>query len=191
MVLYKRLVALCLLFGLAACVVSPPDQDWQLDASQSRVEFVSVKNEEVVETHHFNAVNGSIAGQEAHIEIPLGSVDTGIAIRDERMQKLLFEVSRYALLSVQATLPKHFASDASGLNIDLNLDLHGVKKVVRAKVNVELNNDGSLQVTTAEPIVVKAQDFALTAGIDKLREVAGLKHIAYEVPVSFSLRFDR
>ena len=42
-----------------------------------------------------------------------------------------------------------------------------------------------------QPIVINAADFELTAGIERLREVAGLQNIATQVPVTASLVFSR
>lgn len=38
-----------------------------------------------------------------------------------------------------------------------------------------------------QPIIVNANEFDLVAGIDKLREIAGLSSISQAVPVSFVL----
>jgi hypothetical protein len=44
-------------------------------------------------------------------------------------------------------------------------------------------------VTTLQPVIIKAEDFALVAGINKLKSLASLPSIAYSVPVSFVLTF--
>jgi hypothetical protein len=49
----------------------------------------------------------------------------------------------------------------------------------------------TVSVTTVQPIVVNANALDLMAGIERLREVAGLPSIGYSVPVTFSLTFNR
>jgi len=46
-------------------------------------------------------------------------------------------------------------------------------------------------VTTVAPIMVDANGLEMVAGIEALREVAGLPSISYSVPVTFSLTFRR
>jgi tRNA threonylcarbamoyladenosine modification (KEOPS) complex Cgi121 subunit len=47
---------------------------------------------------------------------------------------------------------------------------------------------GALYVLSAQPILIRAEDFGLSAGIEALRAVAGLKTISQTVPVSINLR---
>jgi hypothetical protein len=42
-----------------------------------------------------------------------------------------------------------------------------------------------------KPIVVTADEFGLQAGIEALREVAGLPSISRAVPISFTVLFDQ
>jgi hypothetical protein len=50
-------------------------------------------------------------------------------------------------------------------------------------------SETNMVVTTQEPVIIKAEDFALVAGINKLKSLAHLPSIAYSVPVSFVLTF--
>ncbi|MCY1188772.1 hypothetical protein D9M73_299220 [compost metagenome] len=45
------------------------------------------------------------------------------------------------------------------------------------------------QVVTLSPLVVSAADFGLTAGVESLRKLAGLKNIGQSVPVGAVLIF--
>ena len=70
--------------------------EWQLDGAASSVHFVSIKNEAIAESHHFNKLDGSISDAgEATLNIDLASVETGIEIRDQRMREMLFEVAQF------------------------------------------------------------------------------------------------
>jgi hypothetical protein len=46
-----------------------------------------------------------------------------------------------------------------------------------------------LLVSSRKPLVLQADDYDLLAGVEKLREVAGLSSISKAVPVSFVLVF--
>ena len=68
---------------------------WALDEDASSVHFVTVKNAVIAETHEFLQISGAVAAEEAAVTIALGSVETLIAIRNERMREMLFEVANY------------------------------------------------------------------------------------------------
>ena len=68
---------------------------WALDEDASSVHFVTVKNAVIAETHEFLEISGAVAAEEAAVSIALGSVETLIAIRNERMREMLFEVANY------------------------------------------------------------------------------------------------
>jgi hypothetical protein len=52
-------------------------------------------------------------------------------------------------------------------------------------------SEKNMIVTTLQPLIIKAEDFALVAGINKLKSLASLPSIAYAVPVSFVLTFSQ
>ena len=58
-----------------------------------------------------------------------------------------------------------------------------------ADVQITRTGEGVI-VSTLKPLVVMADSFALTAGVEMLREVAGLPSISRAVPVSFTVVFE-
>lgn len=175
---------------MLVCLPSWAVADWTLDSSNSSVYYTSTKNNTVSENNRFTQVTGSIDAQGAlEIQIRLDSVDTGIAIRDERVRGLLFEVSQFPQAVVRATLePTRLdVTDSQMLDVPMTLSLHGLEMRYVAKVNVLNGGNGILHVSSREPILVNAADFNLQGGIEKLREIAGLQSISPVVPVGFSL----
>lgn len=172
--------------------------DWSLDAKNSNVSFVTIKASEIAEAHHFKTVNGSVAENgSVNIAIDLASVETNIDIRNERMQKFLFEVVDYPTANVTAmldlsTLEKELEdSNRTRFNLPLELSLHGVKSEIDADVYVTKLGDDQILVETAAPILIHADDFGLLGGVAKLMELAGLDAISPAVPVSVSLIFKK
>jgi len=163
-----------------------------LDATRSAVNIVSIKKGHIAETHHFTRLSGAITGNDAQLSIDLTSIETGIAIRNERMQKHLFEVATFA------TAVAHITVDPAWLNLpvgtikqvtaDVAVDLHGIKKTLNTALTVTAMNDG-VWVTTRAPLLLKAADFALDDGIEQLRTMAKLPSIARAVPVDVQLYF--
>ena len=170
---------------------------WQLDAANSSIGFATVKNEVVGEGHRFGQLSGSIdAKGVAHLKVDLGSVDTGIPIRDERMRDLLFEVARFPTAEVSTTVPlaeiEPLAVGASmEVPLELTLKLHGAETTLAATMRVRRLDARHVLVTTVKPVVLSAADVGLGEGVERLRAIAGLQSISPAVPVSVVLAFER
>ncbi|MGI2853369.1 YceI family protein [Shewanella algae] len=171
--------------------------DWQLDNADSRVSFVSVKKGDIAEVHEFNQLSGTLAENgEFKLEIPLSGVNTGIEIRDKRMQTMLFEVANFPQLTLTAHVPTEQVNNLKPgelltLEIDGILSLHGKSQHKSFGVVVARLGDSGLLVTSIRPVIVYAEEFNLTDGLEKLREIAGLSSISQAVPVSFVLRLNK
>jgi len=170
--------------------------DWELDGAHSGLSFVSIKKNSVAEVHRFQTLLGRIGDNgEVQAAIALDSVDTGIAIRDQRMRDMLFETSRFGVAKVtahvdSAALKNLKVGEFQDLSLTLNMELHGQKHSLSGEFRVLRLAGGGLAVNTLRPMVVNAADFGLDVGIQKLMEVAGLPSIATAVPVTLSLVFD-
>ncbi len=186
-----KLSAISLLFA----VLGPTQAlaDWAIDNDQSRVAFVSTKAGNVAEVHRFGSLTGSLGEDGAFsVDIVLDSVDTGIEIRDERMRELLFQTERYprARLSAQLDmdqLQRIGRGEQGTITAEAELNLHGQRATLTINAAVAHLEDGSLLVSSEEPLVVTASQFDLLAGVERLREIAGLPSISPAVPVTFRL----
>ncbi|UZK03449.1 YceI family protein [Venatoribacter cucullus] len=186
-----RTLLLAPLFLLATAAAQA---GWQLE-QPSELTFMSFKNTHLAEIHRFNRMQGNIAEDgEATLSIDLTSVDTAIAIRDTRMQEMLFETSRFASATLTAKVNTKVLQQAAAGAIqtyDLTgkLNLHGLEADVSVPVLIVPAADGRLVVTSLKPVLVQADQFELTAGIQKLRDIAKLERISEVVPVNFTLIF--
>ena len=176
-------------FGLLSNVALAGD--WSVNNNQSTVSFISIKKSDIAEVHRFKQVEGTLteAGNFS-LAIDLTSVDTGIAIRDERMQGLLFEVAQFPKLTLNAAVnPKLLADlhigEVMTLQVDGEIALHGKKQIKSFNVLVAKLSAKKMVVTSLTPVVVQAGDFDLARGVEKLRDIAGLTSISLAVPVSF------
>tara|TARA_B110000858_G_scaffold175732_1_gene209369 strand:- start:55066 stop:55659 length:594 start_codon:yes stop_codon:yes gene_type:complete len=169
---------------------------WSLDNDASSLSFVTVKAEHVAEVHSFDSLSGTIADDGGvEITIELASVNTMIAIRNERMQEMLFETSLFPDATINASINLEALADMDAgssvaRQIDFELSLHGQSVDLAADVQITRTGEG-LIVSTLKPIIVLSDSFALTAGVEKLREVAGLPSISRAVPVSFTVVFEQ
>jgi len=183
------------ILSLSILITAPAYSAWKLDSSKSSLTFVSIKKGTVAENHRFENFSGGINDNGlANVSIDLSSVDTKIAIRDQRMAEHLFETAKFAHANFSVQLSqKEIDVIASGSSKKMllkgSLDLHGQQQMVTLKVMVLKLSEKNIVVTTLQPVIIKAEDFALVAGINKLKSLASLPSIAYSVPVSFVLTF--
>lgn len=175
-------------------LVNVAQAQWSLDNDASQLSFVSVKADNVAEVHTFDLMTGSInAAGDVAISIELASVNTMIDIRNERMQTMLFETAMFPNATISAR------ADVAAINammpgtstvaaMEFSLTLHGASNSYTADVMLTRLTDGVV-ATTLKPVIVTADSFALVAGVERLREVAGLTRISNAVPVSFTVVF--
>ncbi len=189
----RHLMAALLTTLLAAVLSVPALADHALVGEKSDIRFISVKNAAVAEVHHFKSLSGGIEDGAVSVTIPLVDVETMIPIRNERMQKMLFETELYPKATLTAlvdmdTVMALNSGDYTSMDVKFTLDLHGSSKTYSSAVNVARLGD-EIHVSTEQPLVVSAADFDLTAGVERLRNIAGLNNIATQVPVMAQLVF--
>jgi len=190
---------LCVLLILGWSLPNPVSAEWKLDNTASTVSFVSVKNSSVVESHYFRSLDGTAsktgeATLRVDITIDLTSVETLIPIRNERMLAMLFETVSFprAVISTRIPLDAVTSTPAGGsksMTISAQLDLHGTTVDLQIPLTIVKVTRDSFYVTSQKPVVIDASQFSLVAGIEALREVAGLQSITMAIPVSFGLLF--
>ena len=172
--------------------MAPVQADWTVSDS-SRIGFVSIKNNRIGENNAFERVSGSISESgQVVVSVDLSSVETGIGIRNERLQKMLFEVASFPTASIDAVLSDGQiaalrAGGARAESVSVNISLHG--KTVSKTANVSVSSSGGdVRVTTTQPIVITAQEFGLESGVEALQQIAGLNAISRSIPVTVDLR---
>ncbi len=192
----KSLQAKFAALSIAVLFAGAAQAHWSLDNDASTLSFVTVKAEHVAEVHTFDSLSGTIGDDgDVEITIELASVNTLIPIRNERMQEMLFETNLFPEAKITGSINLEaltgMAAGASvARQIDFELSLHGQSVALAADVQITRTGEGVV-VSTLKPIVVQSDAFSLTAGVEKLREVAGLPSISRAVPVSFTVVFEQ
>ncbi len=170
---------------------------WDLDPAASAVRVTSVKNGDVAETHRFTDLTGAVAENGAAlVAIGLGSVDTGIAIRDERMREMLFDLPAhpFALVTTQVNLAGFGDLPVGAVReipAPIGIEANGASVETQAILLVQRLGPERVAVATAEPVAIDVRAFGFGAGVEALRDVAGLDAIEPVVPVSVRLVFER
>ena len=186
--MFPKLVILLSALG----VMAQAQADWTLSES-SRIGFVSIKNNSIGENNAFERVSGNIsASGQVSLSVDLSSVETGVGIRNERLQKMLFEVASFPTATIDAVLTDSQiavlkAGGAQTESLGVSIGLHG--KTVNKTANLSVSaSDGDVRVMTTQPIVITAQEFGLEAGVAALQQIAGLNAISRSIPVTVDLR---
>ena len=174
--------------------------DWKLDAARSSITYLSTKivagaHIGIFEPNRFHRFSANITdGGAVRVVIDLDSVDTGVAIRDERVKEHAFAVARYPRATVSLSLPqaarRGLAPGESTLHdLSAELDLRGQVHPVGVKMRITGLDDGGLLVQTVEPILVDAKAYGMLDGFETLRALVGLFKIPTTIPVSVNMVF--
>ena len=126
--------------------------------------------------------------------VDLNSVETNIPIRNQRMTEFLFNTATFATATFStnvdtALLASLKAGESTELELTGTVDLHGIQQPITSKVLVLKKHNGDLFVVNQQPIIINAQSYNLTGGVNKLKELASLPSISFAVPVTFNLTF--
>lgn len=170
---------------------------WMLDNSQSYLGFLSTKNLHNVEAHSFGELSGVVTEDGiASLTIRMESVETGIDIRNQRMRTLMFDVNSFPETTVALELGDHLsqvlglsAGDALRLDVPALVEINGEARELNVNLQVERLSQQTFVVSSAQPVLITADQFGLQSGVEALREVAGLTSISLAVPVDFALFF--
>lgn len=189
-----KLPRLLLALLLAMCL--PAHANWHLDGESSRLSFVTGKNGDTAEIHRFLVLHGTVDRKgAAALRIEMDSVSSGIPLRDERMREDLFDVDQFAEATVKAQIDLRPINDlANGAQIELRLPLtvtlHGRSHSYNALLLATRLDERRFQVVTLEPLILRAEDYGLLPGLQRLRKFAKLKSINPTVPVNAVLIFN-
>ena len=188
--------AVYLVLGSILAIPVSASAEWTLNNTASTLSFITIKAQDVAEVNSFSQLSGSVGNDgHARIVIQLGSVDTLIPIRDERMREILFQTELFPTASVTTRVDLAAIQDLTPgrsmtLNAELLLNLQDRSVPVTAELLVARLADDRMLITTAKPLLVTAAALGLTEGVARLREIAGLPSISQAVPVTFILTFD-
>jgi polyisoprenoid-binding protein YceI len=178
-----------------ALSAAPVLAGWDLDPQRSHLAFISIKAKDVAEVHSFQEMAGSIddAGQ-VKASMMLDSVETLIPVRNERMREFLFKTADYKDATLTARIDPALINgmqtgDIAQIQAEGELSLHGQTQPMILEVQAAKVSDDTVMVASVKPLVIDAEKFGMSDGVEKLREIAGLDSISNAVPVSFVMTF--
>ena len=184
--------------ALALCLSTPAlAAGWSVDPGPSKIVFGSVKAGNAGESHSFPGVTGHV-GEDgtATVEIDVTTVDTGIEIRDERMQEQVFRPERFPKATVRAKIDLDKLSDldpgaTTTLTTEATLGFLGREVPLTADLFVAPLGEDRVLVTSDALLMLATEELGIDKGIDALQEIAGLPSITRVTPVAVRLVFSR
>jgi len=168
---------------------------WQLDNQASRLSFISVKKTNVAEVHRFTRLKGNLSSKaQASIIIDLSSITTGIEVRDQRIQKFLFETNLFPQAKFESYIDQKALNnvglgESNIIEISGKLNFHGITQEIITEIMLARVSEHKVIVSSMAPIIIQANKFNFVKGVDKLKELAHLPSISQAVPVSFVFTF--
>ncbi len=192
-ILTGALCATAMLFSIPALADGHP---WKSVDDQSRVAFGSIKKNVIGEVHHFNKVSGTVSDSgELALSVDLGSLQTNIDIRDERMTKHVFqEGTATATVSGEIDMGQVNAlgvGETAIVEVDATLSFVGVENDIFTEMLVARLGENRVLVTTADFIMISTEDLEIDPGIDQLMQLADLPGITRVTPVSIRMVFEK
>ena len=112
------------------------------------------------------------------------------------MREILFKTAQYSDATLNAKIdPAAIEALQPGELVDMvaesTLNLHGETQSLVLKMKATKLDADTIMVVSLEPVVIDAAQFGLDEGVEKLREIAGLKSISNAVPFTFVMTFDK
>ncbi|WP_305842693.1 YceI family protein [Photobacterium leiognathi] len=183
---------LCLLLSLFTFTSSTCSANlFSVDESLSTVGFSSIKLQYVVEPAVIKKVTGNLDANGVFVfRLPLSELNTGIPIRNERLNALFFDSKSFPQILVKGKVDMDILNaDEAFLqrNIPFSVEIFGNKHNEEALVNiVKINNN--IAISSAKPVIISAANYGIPAThLHKLAETVGRIAISNTVPVSFSI----
>lgn len=179
------------------------DSVWVLDAEKSYLQYVTTKEENILELNQFKSIDSNSQALSSSIdtvgnvvlEIDLNDIQTNVDLRDTRMRDIVFETSflpkAYLSFSIDPSTVNNMTSCTSQyLNIEGTLSLHGMNQTIDTEVLIVKDSDTQLSVMSVNPVIIDSDDFDLSYGVSLLKSIGNLNSISLSVPVYFQLNYN-
>ena len=126
--LKKTAMPLLLAVPFVLCVTSV-QAAWQLVSERSQLGYTTTKvfpgaEKSAAENNRFARLEGEVADDgSASVRVVLDSVNTNVAIRDERMRKIVFRTDEFPVAAVSAKVPRSVLEEKGLHQIDLTMQI--------------------------------------------------------------------
>lgn len=182
-------------FTIASVFVAGPAlaSGWTLNADASHLAYGTIKIDDIGEVNAFTNLSGHVSDDgKVEIDIDLSSVETNVDIRNERMIEHVFRKAPNATLTAQIDMEAVSGLDigaSTTVEVDATLSLVGTDVDFYTDMFILRLSETDVMVSTKDMVFISTEDAGVSAGVDKLMELAQLPGITRTVPVTARLMF--
>ena len=188
-----RRIAVCASLLAIAFAGVASAQTWTLDGGASHLAYGSIKKDTIGEVNSFSGLKGTVDETgKANVTIDLTTLETNIDIRNERMLEHVFKGVGEAQLTAQLDMDEVnglAVGDMAVVDVEGALSLLGVSTELDLEMVVVRLAEDRVMALSNDMVFVGTEELGVTAGIDKLMELAKLPGITRTSPVTLRLVF--
>ena len=171
----------------------------KLDAGQSKIEFIAVKDEGIKVSGVFKTMDGTFTfgGKDAlvgTVDVDIDSVSTGNPVRDTNLKNIFFETNKnpsykMAHFVLKGRRPREsILVDGQPVNLKGDLEMHGKKVKIELTVSVK-ETPTSVEVKTLNPIVLDFTKWNFMGNVPSLMKACGHKNLEPKASLNLDLVF--
>lgn len=179
-------------------VIEAPVEPLDLFVTDATISMITVKNGETEVPAKFEGVGGKLTfdngdtrqGLAGALTIDLGSWDSGLGVRDERVQTLFFNIDKNPTATFSLDALDGMPEEGIAVGHDAQLTakgtvyLAGGNAAVEAPVKLSRTGDLEYHLDTTEPFEISIEGLGLMAPLKELMRVCEHKSIDDTVKVS-------
>ncbi|WP_341663981.1 YceI family protein [Vibrio sp.] len=188
----KTLTSLSIVCALFSSTLLAND-NYDLDTELSSVGFATIKKQFVVESATIDTLSGTLASDgKFDISIDLKGIDTGVQIRNTRLNEVFFESSKFPNVTVSGNVNWSELEEGSHkMTMPAEVTLFGNTKTINFPIIV-LKTDDIVMVSSSAPVIISASDFGIPSdNLTKLAALVGGIKISDKVPLTLNLTFKK
>ncbi|TFH90141.1 YceI family protein [Vibrio ouci] len=167
--------------------------NYTIDSNYSSVSFATIKKQYIVEPATINTLSGTLdSSGEFNVSIDLNGIDTGVEIRNTRLNEIFFESAKHPPVTVTGKVDWSSLGEGSHkMKVPTEVTLFGNTKSIEFSV-VILNAGDTVMVSSSVPVIIGAADFGIPSkNLTELAATVGDIGISDRVPLTLNLTFKK
>lgn len=166
---------------------------FNLETDLSSVSFATIKKQFVVEPATISGLTGSLDEQgKFDIKVPVANVDTGVSIRNDRLNSLFFNAAVNPTIAINGQFAlAAFEQEIGKAIVPAAVTFYGKTKTFNFPVIIVKTKD-AISVSSYTPVIVRASDFGIpTDNLTKLAATVGGLALSDVIPLNINLVFKK
>ncbi|NOH31726.1 YceI family protein [Vibrio mediterranei] len=167
--------------------------DYTLDTDLSSVSFATIKKQFIVEPANISKLSGNL-DKNGHFDITIDvrSIDTGVKVRDSRLNEFLFKSSIHPKVKVRGKVDlANFKDGSYRMVVPVDVEFWGHTRSLEFPVVILKSND-YLMVSSSTPLILGISDIGIpNRNLSDLASKVGEIPISSKVPVTINLMFKK